>query len=171
MSDRIKGVLFSMLASLGVEIDRVLDLYAGTGGIGIEALSRGASSAVFVDHSAAACAVIRANLAHTKFDSVSEVMNQPVATFLKRADRPFDFVIMDPPYADTDIVKTLEQVAGSRLIESGTIVAVGHWPRLELPDSVGGLVRLRNRCHGDSCVSIYENQSDAGEQKERDSAE
>src|SRR3954449_13591719 len=85
MSDRIKGVLFSMLASLGVEIDRVLDLYAGTGGIGIEALSRGASSAVFVDHSAAACAVIRANLAHTKFDNVSEVVNQPVGAFLRRA--------------------------------------------------------------------------------------
>jgi 16S rRNA (guanine966-N2)-methyltransferase len=130
MSDKIKEATFSMLASLGVEPDRVLDLYAGTGSIGIEALSRGGSSADFVDENAAACAVIRANLALTGF--------------------------VDPPYAAPDIVDVLGQLAGSALVQSGSIVVIGHSPRVTLPEQVGRLERLRTRCHGDSCVSIYE---------------
>jgi 16S rRNA (guanine966-N2)-methyltransferase len=156
MADKIKESLFSVLGSLGVEIDRVLDLYAGTGSVGIEALSRGASRADFVDQSAAAAAVVRANLAHTKFDSVSRVHTMPVDKFLNRNEEPYDFVILDPPYADPAIVRTLGKLAGSRLVQSGTIVAIGHWPRIDLPEQIGRMVRLRQRCHGDSCFSIYE---------------
>src|SRR5687767_9502577 len=86
MSDKIKGALFSMLGSLGVEPDRVLDLYAGTGSIGIEALSRGAEWADFVEQNAAACAVVRANLDHTKFAESARVHQLPVAAFLGRAE-------------------------------------------------------------------------------------
>src|SRR3954470_13180561 len=68
MADKIKGALFSMLASLGVEPERVLGLYAGTGGIGVEALSRGAESVDFVEQNAAAAAVVRANIAHTRYE-------------------------------------------------------------------------------------------------------
>ena len=87
MADRVRGALFSMLASLGVEPERVLDLYAGTGGIGIEALSRGAESADFVEQNAAAAAVVRANLAHTRYTDVTRVHQEPVSTFLARAER------------------------------------------------------------------------------------
>jgi 16S rRNA (guanine966-N2)-methyltransferase len=156
MTDKIRQALFNTLASLGVESDRVLDLYAGTGSIGIEALSRGATWADFVDQSAAACAVIRANLAHTKFKDVSRVHQKPVAAFLNREEAPYELIILDPPYADPEIAATLQRVADSRLVQSGTIVVVGHWPRLTLPDQVGRLDRVRLRCHGDSCFSIYE---------------
>jgi 16S rRNA (guanine966-N2)-methyltransferase len=156
MADKIKEALYSVLGSLGVEIDRVLDLYAGTGSVGIEALSRGASWADFVDQSAAAAAVVRANLAHTKFDGVSRVHTMPVDNYLNRNEEPYDFVILDPPYADPAIVRTLGKLAGSRLVQSGTIVAIGHWPRIDLPEQIGRMVRLRQRCHGDSCFSIYE---------------
>ena len=156
MADKIKGSLFSMLASMGVEIERVLDLYAGTGSIGIEALSRGASWADFVDQSPAACAVVKANLAHTKFTEMSRVHNMQVASYLNRREKPYDFVILDPPYADPAIIETLERLAASSLVQSGTIVVIGHSPRVELPDVAGRLERLRERCHGDSCVSIYE---------------
>ncbi|MEA2527415.1 MAG: rRNA (guanine966-N2)-methyltransferase [Thermomicrobiales bacterium] len=156
MTDKIRQALFNMLASLGIEPERVLDLYAGTGSIGIEALSRGATWADFVDQSAAACAVVRANLTHTKYRDASHVHQLPVAAFLKRDEAPYDLIILDPPYADPEIVATLNRVAESRLIQSGTIVVVGHWPRITLPDQLGRLTRLRLRCHGDSCFSIYE---------------
>lgn len=160
MADKIKEALFSSLASLGVEFDRVLDLYAGTGSIGIEALSRGAAYADFVDQSAAACAVIRANLAHTKFADRSRIHTMPVTQFLARRGEPYDFVIVDPPYADPDIVETLAKVAASPLVQSGTVVAIGHWPRLSLPDTIGRMERLRERCHGDNCFSIFEVQTE-----------
>jgi 16S rRNA (guanine966-N2)-methyltransferase len=160
MTDKIKGALFSMLGSLGVEPETVLDLYAGTGGLGIEALSRGASSADFVEQQPAAVAVIRHNLAHTKYEEVGRVHLTSVAAFIGRGTGPYDLIIMDPPYADPEIVPTLERVGRSSLVQSGTIVAVGHSPRVALPDEVGRLARLRLRCHGDSCFSVYEANGD-----------
>lgn len=156
MADKIKGALFNMLMSLGVEPVRVLDLYAGTGNIGIEALSRGANRADFVDQGRDQCAVIRENLATTGFAEVGRVLQVPVQTFIKTARETYDFVILDPPYAAPDIVETLELLAESALVEPGSIVVLGHWPRLELPDTIGRLECLRHRCHGDSCFSVYE---------------
>lgn len=156
MADKIRGSLFSMLASLGVAPDRVLDLYAGTGAIGIEALSRGADHADFVEHSSDAVAVIRANLAHTKLSRKAEVHHTKVSIFIERGEAPYDLIILDPPYADPAIVDTLTRVARSPLVQSGSIVALGHSPRVTLPDRIGEMVRLKERCHGDSCVSIYE---------------
>lgn len=156
MTDKIRQSLFNMLASLGVQPDRVLDLYAGTGSIGIEALSRGATWADFVDQNAAACVIIRANLVHTKYRDVSQVHQMPVTAYLNRREQPYDLVILDPPYADPEIIPTLNRVAESSLVQSGSIVVVGHSPRVTLPDETGRLIRLRHRCHGDSCLSIYE---------------
>ncbi len=156
MADKIKGALFNSLASLGVEPEVVLDLYAGTGSIGIEALSRGATRADFVDKGREPCAVIRDNLALTGFGSVGAVHQTPVRSYIAGARATYDFVIVDPPYADPDIVETMELLAASSLIQSGSIVIIGHWPRLELPDRIGRLACLRNRCNGDSCFSVYE---------------
>ncbi len=157
MADKIKGALFNMLLSLGVEPERVLDLYAGTGNIGIEALSRGATSADFVDQGREQCAVIRENLATTGFAPVSKVHQASVTSFIQQSRTgPYDFVILDPPYAAPDIIEMLEALSASSLVQSGTIVVLGHWPRLELPDTIGRLECLRHRCHGDSCFSIYE---------------
>ena len=157
MADKIKGALFSTLASLGVEPERVLDLYAGSGAVGIEALSRSAQWADFVEQNGAACAVIRDNLAHTKFSGLAAVHQTSVESFLGRTpDRPYDFVITDPPYADPDIVANLERLGRSSLVAPGTIVVVGHSPRVQLPGVLPPLQRLRERCHGDSCFSIYQ---------------
>ena len=161
MADKIKGAVFSMLASHGVAPERVLDLYAGTGGIGIEALSRGADSADFVEQNAAAAAVVRANIAHTRYEDVSRVHQESVSTFISRAERdpatrPYDLIIMDPPYAGPDLALMLERVGASPLVESGTVLVIGHSPRVELPERAGKLTRLKERCHGDSCFSLYE---------------
>lgn len=156
MSQRVREALFSTLASLGVEPHRVLDLYAGSGGIGIEALSRGAAWCDFVEQNVAACAIIRDNLRSTRMTDRAAVHQTTVDAFVSRVTEPYDFIIMDPPYADLRIIETIALVAGSRAVEDGTILAIGHWPRLTLPEQVGVLERLRHRCHGDSCFSIYE---------------
>lgn len=156
MQDKIKEALFSMLESLGVEVDRVADIYAGTGSIGIEAISRGAILGDFVDQNASACKVVRENLKRCRFEDRSNVYQSSASAFIARPNQPYDLVILDPPYADPDIEAIVTQLAASSLIQSGTIVAIGHSPRVVLPEDIGRLGRLRHRCHGDSCFSIYE---------------
>lgn len=156
MQDKIKEALFSALASLDLEVSRVLDLYAGTGGIGIEALSRGADWADFVEQQRAASEVIRWNLAHTGLANRAAVHPMPVPAYLRRAGKPYDLVILDPPYADPDIPATLELLARSQLVESGSVVVLGHWPKFDSAAVAGDLRLLKRRCHGDSCFSIYE---------------
>jgi 16S rRNA (guanine966-N2)-methyltransferase len=162
MADKIKGALFNALASLDVQPERVLDLYAGTGSIGIEALSRGASWADFVDKGREQVRVIRDNLGTTGFADRARVHRMGVGQYLATATaEPYDFIILDPPYADPGILETLESVADSQLVQSGTIVVIGHWPRIDMPERLGRLECLRNRCHGDSCFSVYEVTDDA----------
>jgi 16S rRNA (guanine966-N2)-methyltransferase len=156
MSDKIRQAVFSALGSLGVEPDRVLDLYAGTGAIGIEALSRGASHADFIEMTAPAAAVIRENLERTQMTELGTVYRQSVQSYLHRKATPYDLVIVDPPYADESIPDTLRQLAESALVQSGTVVVLGHWPRLELPDQIGRMQLLKRRCHGDSCFSLFD---------------
>ena len=156
MSDKIRQATFSALASLGVAPDRVLDLYAGTGAIGIEALSRGATHADFVEMTAPAAAVIRENLERTQLSDRGEVHRQSVQSFLHRKTAPYDLIVLDPPYADPGIADTLKQLTESALVQSGSVVVLGHWPRLDLPVRLGRLELLKRRCHGNSCFSIFE---------------
>jgi 16S rRNA (guanine966-N2)-methyltransferase len=156
MTDKVKGALFNTLMSLGVEPERVLDLYAGTGALGIEALSRGATHATFVDKGREQCATIRANLALTGFDTQADVHQAGVEGFILTARLTFDFIMVDPPYADPDIIPILGQIAESRLIQPGAIVVLGHSNRVDPPDVIGSLERIRHKRHGDSCFSIYE---------------
>jgi 16S rRNA (guanine966-N2)-methyltransferase len=162
MTDMVKGALFTMLTPLGIEDRRVLDLYAGSGSIGIEALSRGAATADFVEQNAGVAAIIGDNLKHTRFDDRSRVHRARVSAYLARvaaAPPPpggrFDLVFMDPPYAAPDIVETLATVAESPALAGDAVIVVGHSVRVELPDRVGSATRLHRRCHGDSCFSIY----------------
>ena len=156
MADKIKGALFNALDSLNVVPEMVLDLYAGTGSIGIEALSRGATRADFVDQGREQCATIRANLESTGFARQARVHQKSVMAFIQGGGGPYDFVILDPPYAAPDILEVLAAVGSSPLVQSGSIIVIGHWPRIDLPDQLGRLDCLRHRCHGDSCFSIYD---------------
>ncbi|MHB8647279.1 MAG: RsmD family RNA methyltransferase, partial [Thermomicrobiales bacterium] len=160
MADKIKGAVFSMLASLGIESERVLDLYAGSGAVGIEFLSRGASWLDAVEQRPDAVAVIADNLAHTKFTARARVHKTTVQAFLARPDiGPYDTVMMDPPYADPQIAAVMDLVASrapDRGILPGTVLVIGHSPRVTLPTQVRTFGLLRKRCHGDSCFSIYQ---------------
>ncbi len=157
MIDRVKESLFAILTGYDVLAGRVLDLFAGTGSIGIEFLSRGAAWADFVEQRAALCKVIRENLVHTKLADRAKIHQSPVEAFVAQAGRePYDIIVMDPPYASPTIEATIMAVASSRLPRDGTLLVVGHWPRLTLQERYGHFVQLTSRTLGDSSFSIYE---------------
>jgi len=158
MLDRVKEALFSVLEGYGPIRGRVLDLYAGTGSLGIECLSRGASWADFVEQNAHVCRIIRENLEHTKFLDRARVVQMAVARYLAvaRPEEKYAIILMDPPYADPAIEDTIRAVGASGLLAADGILIVGHSPRVTLADAYGPLRRLKFRRLGDSCFSIYE---------------
>lgn len=158
MLDRVKESLFSVLEGYGRIRGRVLDLYAGTGSLGIEFLSRGASEAHFVEQSAHVCGIIRENLRHTRSDHQGHVYTMPVERFLHghRGDGHFDYIMMDPPYADPAIERTINLIVETGMGHAGSLLIVGHSPRVTLADHYPGLDRIKFRRLGDSCFSIYE---------------
>ena len=151
-SGRIRSALFSMLASRVSEAS-VLDLYAGTGALGIEALSRGAAHVDFVEQGSRECATLRANLASLGFATQARVHRMPVDRALSVLSGPYDLVLMDPPYAQDALSPLLERVE-SLLVEEGAVVAE-HDRRQSLPPAVGGLERMTERAYGDTVLSIY----------------
>jgi 16S rRNA (guanine966-N2)-methyltransferase len=156
MADKIREAAFSSMESLGIAPDTVLDLYAGSGAVGIEALSRGALSALFVDRDRIACQTVRRNLRDTGFEDRGKVVQATVDRVLSPARQQYDLIILDPPYADPDILETIEKIDASGAAGSGSILLLGHWPRLDVPERIGRFHALRRRCHGDSCFSIFE---------------
>lgn len=154
-ADRVKEALFSMLATV-VPGAAVLDLYAGTGALGIEALSRGAAGALFVDRDPACARLIRANLAATGLAGSAEVWTadaRAAVHSLGAAGRRFGLVLADPPYRAQEAGWAL--AALPPLLGEGGVVAVEHGAREELPATTGNLVRIRVRSYGDTRLSIF----------------
>lgn len=156
-SDLVRGAIFSALASLGADLERVLDLYAGSGALGIEALSRGARWCDFVERDPRTCAVIKENLRSTGFQGQGKVHCMAVERAAERLQGPYTLVLADPPYADASALAALEAVAGSPLVEPGrTVLVLEHSAREEAPPRLGPLALVSQRRHGDSAVSIYQ---------------
>ena len=157
-SDLVRGAVFDMLASLGADLSRVLDLYAGSGALGVEALSRGASWCDLVDRDRAACATIRENLALAGFQERARVLCQPVERVSESAlgrEEPYSLVLVDPPYEDKSAVAVVERLAASPLVApDGTLVLEHSWRRPP-PDGFGRFKLVVRRRHGDTGVSIY----------------
>ncbi len=161
MMDRVKESLFAILSGYEVIEGRVLDLFAGTGSLGIELLSRGAEWADFVEQRREVCTVIRANLGHTKLASRARVHQMPAERFIAGGVvEPYAIIVMDPPYRSPAIEATIEALAVSNLVRNETILVVGHWPRLSLRESYGSFQLLTSRRIADSSFSIYEYESD-----------
>lgn len=154
-SDLVRGAVFSALASMSADMSRVLDLYAGSGALGIEALSRGAKSCDFVERDPGACAVIKENLAATGFAAQGKVLCVPVARALPRLQGPYTLVLADPPYEDPEAAALLAQVAASALVGEGTVLVLEHSAREEPRGELGSMSLMSGRRHGDSAVSIY----------------
>ena len=166
LGDRVKQTLFAILEP-DLRGARVLDLFAGSGAGGIEALSRGAASAVFVERDAAALSIVGANLRATSLDD-------PGRATLKRADStaflaaqtaddpPFDVVIVDPPYADKDLRDRVLEVLGSVAapLAPGARVVVKHFWRDQPAARVGLLASERTRRFGETALTFYRRQED-----------
>ena len=155
-SDRLREAVFSALTAMGADMTRVLDLYAGSGALGIEALSRGAGWCDFVEREAVACVVIRENLRITGFEGQARVHRVPVERAIERLGGVYTLVLADPPYADTMALSVLERLAESPLVEAGSSVLMFEGSaRGEPPAQLGRLSLASVRRYGDSMVSIY----------------
>ena len=143
------------MESLDSDWSSVLDLYAGTGSLGIEALSRGAQWADFVEHDSRCCAIIKDNLENAGLASQAHVYCCSVTKAVSFLKRRYGIILMGPPYADSSVIETLERLANSRLVGAGTTVVVEHSLRLPLSSTYGNFHLIKDRRHGDTCISIY----------------
>jgi 16S rRNA (guanine966-N2)-methyltransferase len=170
VSDRVKQALFAMLSSPGdgAWSRPVLDLFAGSGALAIEALSRGAPRAVLVERDARAAAVIARNLARTGLTALARLVRRDVAAFLAEApatlsEAPFGLVFVDPPYDQAaDLADSLERLAapGSRWLAGDAIVVAKHFWKTPPPERVGGLAVTRVRRFGETALSVYRRTAD-----------
>lgn len=157
-SDRLRETLFNILAPRINDQTRFLDLCAGTGAIGIEALSRGARFITFVDRSKRSCALIEENLDNLAIpESQTEILNHEAKNFTARDHaHGWDIVFFDPPY-DADYSLPLHDLAlKNDLLNHGGVLVVEHHSKKQMPDEIGSLRRWRILKQGESNLSFYE---------------
>jgi 16S rRNA (guanine966-N2)-methyltransferase len=163
VSDRVREGLFSSLGAR-VEGARVLDLYAGTGAMGIEALSRGAEEAVFVDRSPPALGAVRENLARTGLEERAAVRRSDVRTFLERASgdaRGFDIVFVDPPYelGPPELDGVLALLGAKHLLREGFTVVLSRGSRSSKSVIPLDWTVARRLAYGDSVVTLFQSRN------------
>ncbi len=154
-TDLVRGAIFAMLEGLASDWSLVLDLYSGTGAMGIEALSRGAGWADMVDRQRRCCDIIKQNLEKTKLGARAHVYCMEVEKAISILDKEYDIIIMDPPYRNAAIGEIITKVANSKLVGKDTTVVVTHSSHLTLEPRYPPLVLIKERRHGDSCIAIY----------------
>ncbi len=156
-SDKLRETLFNILAARMVDA-RVLDGYAGTGAIGIEALSRGAAEVTFIEQDRRAQALIEKNLAHCGIAEGYAIIRAPVARGLEtlRGQPAFDIIVLDPPYArhDRDEIDGVMTAAVDVMAPDGVLI-LEHARRRHAPDTAGQLIRSREVASGDSALAFY----------------
>jgi 16S rRNA (guanine966-N2)-methyltransferase len=153
-SDRLRETLFNILAQR-IPGARVLDGYAGTGAVGIEARSRGAADVVFVEQDPRAASLVAENLAHCGLSEGCAIIRADIGRIQRLLGaRRFDLILLDPPYAEPDLEATVAR-AGEWLAAGGLIV-LEHARRRSTPVDAGGLMRTRVVNSGDSALSFYE---------------
>lgn len=150
-TDLVKEAMFSIL-QFELEGRRVLDLFAGSGQLGIEALSRGAESCVFVDSSKKSLEVVKKNLEATGFKNVS-VLNSDSLSFLRTRAEKYDVALLDPPYHTGLLEKSLELI--SRVMSESGIVMCESPSDETLPEQIGGMVLQKRYKYGKICLWTY----------------
>ena len=153
-ADRVKEALFSII-QFDIPVSKVLDLFGGTGQLGIEALSRGAAHAVFVDASEKACRLIRENLRRTDFSQLSSVICSDYLSYLQKSRERFDIIFLDPPYAEKYLENALNMISEIDILQSGGIIVaecpVGKTLELDLP----GFARSKDYKYGQTMLTIF----------------
>lgn len=154
-SDLIRGVIFDMLDAMGADYARVLDLYAGTGALGIEALSRGDGAADFVEADGATASIISENLKRTGFEARGRVHRLTADRAIARLSGPYTLVLADPPYYDEGGLRCVSAVAGSPLVDGESVLVLEQHKKMAAPDMLRRLHLIKRRVHGDTAVAIY----------------
>jgi 16S rRNA (guanine(966)-N(2))-methyltransferase RsmD len=154
-TDLVRGAIFSILENMATDWSQVLDLFSGSGALGIEALSRDAGWVDFVEHEPLCCAIIKQNLEKTKLADQAHVYCRNVVKAFSFLDKEYGIILIDPPYSDRSIDGLLEQLATSRLVGEKTIVVVTHSPRFPLKPEYTSLKIIKEHRHGDSCIALY----------------
>lgn len=157
-SDRLRETLFNVIAPRIGDV-RFLDLCAGSGAVGIEALSRGASFATFVDRSRKMCGLVETNLDLCRVpEDQTEVVNMTAEDFLKQMARndgdPWDIIFFDPPYAH-EYVDVLKLIAEHDLLAKDGLLIAEHHHKNEMPGNIGSVKRTRVLKQGDSALTFY----------------
>lgn len=161
-SDYLRETLFNVLGP-SVSGSRFIDLFAGTGAVGIEALSRGAAEVVFIENHAAAATLIRRNLESLDVRSGALILPldaikglEKLAALHKPEDPPFDFIFIDPPYAAAnDYDRVLRFLGDATFLSANSLVIAEHSRKASLPEGIGSLHRARVLTQGDAALSFY----------------
>jgi 16S rRNA (guanine966-N2)-methyltransferase len=154
-ADMVREAIFDVLATQGADLSRVLDVYAGSGALGIEALSRGDGRCDFVEREAANAALIRENLAAAGLEGRGKVYRLAAERATERLSGPYSLILADPPYNDEAAPGAMEQIARSALVGPETALVLEHSARREAPAELGPLPLAWSRRYGDTQVSIY----------------
>ena len=153
-SDRVKEALFSII-NFDLPGAAVLDLFGGTGQLGIEALSRGAKSAVFVDAREDACRLIRENLKRTRLEAQGKTVRADYLDYLKRCREKFDIILLDPPYAEVFLENALKCITEIDILQSGGIIVAERPVEKDLPFEFEGYTRSKDYKYGKTLLTIY----------------
>lgn len=158
-SGRVKEALFSMIAER-LPNANVLDLYAGTGALGLEAMSRGARKVVFVENQPASVQVLRENITRCQFTACSSINLQDVQVYLntrplRQNANPFDLVFADPPYEVSDLEPLLNQLDSSEKVATNGLVVIEHFKKASLPLETGRLRQTRQSRYGNTILTFY----------------
>jgi len=154
-ADHVKEALFNILADRMVGA-RFLDLFAGTGNIGIEALSREARQATFVESNPAVSRLLRANLRRCGFERCADVHLMPVSRFLKHCREPaYDIIFLDPPYQTQEAEQVLPSLGRDAIIRPNGVVVVEHFHKSPLDERIGHLALVKTYRYGDTCLSVF----------------
>ena len=153
-SDRVKEALFSII-QFDIPAARVLDLFAGTGQLGIEALSRDAKSAVFIDERSDACELIKSNLKKAKLESFAKVIRSDYMAYLSSCKEKFDIIFLDPPYAEVFLENALKRITEIDILQSGGIIVAERPLGKELAWEFPGFTRSKDYKYGNTLLAIY----------------
>jgi len=153
-SDKVRGAIFNMIGPY-FDGGRVLDLFAGSGGLSIEAISRGMTGAVLVEKNRRAQAVIEANIRMTKEGNKFQLLKMDAARALTNLNEQFDLIFLDPPYAKEEIMKTIEELCQRKLLSEEVMVVCETDKAVELPEEVAELGIWKQKIYGISKVTVY----------------
>lgn len=153
-TERVKEAVFSII-QFEIECSRVLDLFAGTGQMGIEALSRGASAAVFVDERREACQLVQENLRRTKMTGLSQVVQSDYLSYLERCADRFDLIFLDPPYAEIYLENSLKKISEIDILSDRGIIICERPAEKQLDIALSGLERGKDYRYGKTWITVF----------------